>query len=120
MSQATLTLTVRPINIATSIIDIQGDLSANAENALMEAYAQASNATTLVIILNFTGLTYMNSSGIGLIVKLLIHSNRRHQKLLCYGLSEHYQHIFTLTRLSEVLKTYATENEALTAIKTLN
>lgn len=116
MSQAPITLTVRPINSATSIIDIQGDLSATAENALMEAYAQASHAATLVIILNFTGLTYMNSSGIGLLVKLLIHINRQHQKLLCYGLSDHYQHIFTLTRLSEVLKAYATEHEALAAM----
>jgi anti-anti-sigma regulatory factor len=34
----------------------------------MDAYAQACNGITHAIILNFSGLEYMNSSGIGLLV----------------------------------------------------
>jgi anti-sigma B factor antagonist len=116
MSQANITLTVRSISSTTSIIDIQGDVLATAANALMDAYVQASSATTLVIILNFTALAYMNSSGIGLLITLLMCAKRQHQCLLCYGLNEHYQHIFTLTRLSDVIKIYAIEDEALAAI----
>lgn len=116
MPHANITLTVRPVSVVTSIIDIQGDVSAAAEKALMEAYAQASSATTRVIILNFTALAYMNSSGIGLLVTLLVRINRQHQRLLCYGLNEHYQHIFKITRLSDVIKTYTNEEEALAAV----
>ena len=116
MSQANATFIVRPVSATASIIDIQGEISAATANALMAAYEQASGTTTLIILLNFTGLTYMNSSGIGLLVTLLMHMKRKHQKLLCYGLSDHYQHIFVLTRLNEVIKTYVTEDEALTAI----
>ena len=81
----------------------------------MEAYAEASTSTTRVIVLNFNELEYMNSSGIGLIVTLLIRVNRQKQRLLAFGLSDHYRHIFEITRLSDAIKIYSTESEALAA-----
>ncbi|HLZ58586.1 MAG TPA: STAS domain-containing protein [Ktedonosporobacter sp.] len=115
MPQENMKMFVRQVDPKVSIIDIQGDLSAAAENALMDAYSQASTKTTHVIILNCTGLAYMNSSGIGLLVTLLVRMNRQKQHLFCYGLSEHYQHIFTLTRLNDVIKVYNSESEAVAA-----
>jgi len=115
MPQANVVMNVRRVNAATSIIDIQGEVSAFAENVLMQAYAEASTPTTRTIILNFKGLEYMNSSGIGLIVTLLIRVNRQKQRLLALGLSEHYRHIFEITRLSDAIKIYTTEDEALAA-----
>jgi anti-sigma B factor antagonist len=81
----------------------------------MQAYTEASTPTTRTIILNFSGLEYMNSSGIGLLVTLLIRVNRQKQHLLSYGLSEHYRHIFEITRLSEAIGIYDTEDQALAA-----
>ncbi len=115
MPQANVVMNVRRINTTTSIIDIQGEVSAFAENVLMQAYTEASTPTTRTIILNFSGLEYMNSSGIGLLVTLLIRVNRQKQRLLSYGLSEHYQHIFEITRLSDAIKIYDREDQALAA-----
>jgi anti-sigma B factor antagonist len=115
MPQANVVMNVRRINDAASIIDIQGEVSAFAEKVLMEAYTEASTPTTRAIILNFSGLEYMNSSGIGLIVTLLIRVNRQKQRLLAFGLSEHYRHIFEITRLSDAIRIYVTEDEALAA-----
>lgn len=115
MPQANVVMNVRRVNATTSIIDIQGEVSAFVERVLMEAYAEASTPTTRTIILNFSGMEYMNSSGIGLIVTLLIRINRQKQRLLAFGLSEHYRHIFEITRLSDAIKIYATEDEALAA-----
>ena len=75
MPQASVAMNTRRVNATTSIIDIQGDVSAFAEQVLMSAYNEASTPTTRTIILNFSGLEYMNSSGIGLIVTLLIRVN---------------------------------------------
>jgi anti-sigma B factor antagonist len=58
----------------------------------------------------------MNSSGIGLLVTMLIRVQRQKQKLLAYGLSEHYQQIFELTRLNEAIGIYGSEAEALAAL----
>lgn len=115
MQLANVSMNVRQTSATTSIIDIQGDLSATAESILTDAYTQASTPTTRVILLNFAGLAYMNSSGIGLLVTLLIRMNRQQQQLFCYALNEHYQHIFELTRLSDVIKLYDTEEAALAA-----
>ena len=79
----------------------------------MDAYALASGQGARNIILNFRDLDYMNSSGIGLLVTLLIRANRQGQRLLAYGLSDHYRHVFELTRLDEAIPIYPSETEAL-------
>ncbi|MBI3764711.1 MAG: STAS domain-containing protein [Chloroflexi bacterium] len=109
-------MSVRKANDAASVVDIHGEVTAAAENALMDAYTQASTAGARAIILNFGGLEYMNSSGIGLLVTLLIRVNRQKQRLLACGLSEHYRQIFELTRLNEAIGIYGTEAEALAAV----
>ena len=113
MPQANVVMNVRKINNSVSIIDIEGEVSAFAEDVLMEAYSEASSPTTRTIILNFNGLEYMNSSGIGLLVTLLIRANRQKQRMLAFGLSDHYKHIFELTRLNEAIGIYDTEVDVL-------
>lgn len=115
MPQANIVMNVRKVSPTASIIDVQGEVSAFAENVLMQAYSEASTPTTRFIIMNFSGLEYMNSSGIGLLVTLLIRINRQKQRMLSYGLSEHYRRIFELTRLSDAIKIYDTEEQALAA-----
>jgi anti-sigma B factor antagonist len=116
MTKANVTMNVRKIDDRTSAIDIQGEINAYAENILMDAYTQATSADAKNIILNFSGLDYMNSSGIGLLVTLLIRANRQKQRLLAAGLSEHYRQIFELTRLNEAITIFPTEEAALAAV----
>lgn len=117
MTQANISTSVRKPNPNFSIIDIQGEVTGFAEDNLMDAFYQASNGkTTRTILLNFTELEYMNSSGIGLLVTLLIRSQRQKQNLIAYGLSKHYQEIFRLTRLNEAIGIYPDEPGALAAV----
>jgi anti-sigma B factor antagonist len=99
------------------IIDIVGELTAFAEDALMEAYNEGCGAGVRSIILNFERLAFMSSSGIGLLVTLLIRAQRQEQRLLACGLNEHYRHIFELTRLNEAIAIYADEAQALAATR---
>ena len=117
MSQAEVTMDVRRVDDAVSVVDVRGSVTAASEPALMEAYARASTDTTRAIALNFAELEYMNSGGIGLLVTLLIRANRQRQKLLAFGLNEHYRHIFELTRLSEAIALYDDEATALRAVR---
>src|SRR3954447_16079930 len=119
MPQANVTMNVRKANSAASIIDIQGEVTAFAEKVLNEAYNQASAGGVRAVLLNFSALEYMNSSGIGLLVTTLIRANRQGQKLMAFGLGEHYQHIFELTRLNEAIGVYGSESEALAAVRAL-
>jgi anti-sigma B factor antagonist len=115
MPQANVKMTVRKESDATSVIDIQGDVTGFAENVLMDAYTQATTGGAKSILLNFSELDYMNSSGIGLLVTVLIRAQRQGQRLLACGLTEHYRQIFELTRLDDAIGIYRTEQEALAA-----
>lgn len=115
MPQANIVMNVRRPTATASIIDIQGDVTGFAENVLMDAYTEANTPPTRFVILNFSGLEYMNSSGIGLLVTLLIRINRQKQRMLAFGLSEHYRHIFELTRLNDAIGIFEDEASALRA-----
>jgi anti-anti-sigma factor len=116
MQEPQVTFTVRPIDASTSIIGVRGDLNILAEDTLMDAYAQASGPNTHTIILDLTALEYMNSGGIGLLAMLLIRMQPQNQRLLAFGLNEHYRHIFALSRLDEAITLYDSEAEALAGI----
>lgn len=115
MTQGTLSMDVRRIDDAVAVLDINGEITAFSEEQLMGAYAEGGADGTKAVILNFTGLEYMNSGGIGLLVTVLVRANRAKQKLLVYGLTEHYQQIFELTRLDEAIGIYETEADAVAA-----
>jgi anti-sigma B factor antagonist len=113
MTQPNLQTRVRSAGDHTCVLDIHGEINAAAEPILMDAYHQACAGSARTILLNFTGLEYMNSSGIGLLVTLLIRARRQNQRLLAYGLNEHYRQIFELTRLNEAIAIFDDEAQAL-------
>ena len=112
MTDATAVFGVRR-NGNASLVDISGDVTSGSEDVLMKAYDEAGDVKA--IVLNFSDLSYMNSGGIGLLVTLLVRANRRSQRLLAYGLSDHYAQIFELTRLDEAVGIHDTESDALAA-----
>lgn len=114
MSKANITTNVRRNN-GVSVIDISGEVNAYAEDALAAAYAEASQSGVKAVLLNFSGLEYMNSSGIGLLVTLLIRAQRNKQRLMACGLNDHYKQIFALTRLNEAIGIYDSEAAAVAA-----
>ncbi len=117
MPQAQVKMNVRKASETAAVIDVEGELTGFAEGVLMDAYEQATDGGGVrAIVLNFEGLEYMNSSGIGLLVTLLIRVNREKQKLLTYGLSEHYRSIFQITRLDDAIEIHDTEEGALAAV----
>lgn len=114
MNSPALAMDVRKVRDDVSVIDVKGDVTAASEDALTEAFEDASPKGVKRIVFNFEGLDYMNSSGIGLIVTLLVRANRSGQKISAFGLTEHYRQIFELTRLDDAISIHGTESEALT------
>lgn len=98
------------------IIDLRGEINSTVEAVLNKAYEQAEAAQPGSIILNFTDVDYINSTGIALIVGLLARARKTKRALAVFGLSEHYQDIFTITRLSDFMQIYADESSVVTSI----
>ena len=116
MGVPAITMDVRRVGEKTAVVDIKGEVTAACEPVLMSAYEAAGGGTTSRLVLNFAGLEYMNSGGIGMLVTLLVRANRQQQRLAAYGLTDHYRQIFELTRLDEAITIHEDERRALAAV----
>ena len=112
MSQTTILVRTRHIGAKIGIIDMQGDISALAEDPLMASLAQVKIPAIHAIILNFTNVTYIDKSGMRLIIAIIIHLSYSNIKIVLYGLNEHYRHNFRLMHRDDVTNICESEEEA--------
>lgn len=98
-----------------SIIDLGGDIDRSAGVDLAAAYDDATSPGngTDPVVLNFSQVDYINSTGIAVIVTLLAKARAEGRPLRAYGLSPHYEEIFQITRLSDFMSIHHNEPEAL-------
>jgi anti-sigma B factor antagonist len=116
MPTANLTLTVREAKPRVRVIDISGEITSFSEKEITEAHEEAAAGGVDAVVLNFDGLEYMNSGGIGLLVTTLIRAQRSGHRLMAFGLTDHYRQIFSLTRLDEAIEIFDDEPAALGAV----
>lgn len=95
----------------STVIDMAGDIDRNAKDELEAAYRQA--AAQGPVLLNFTDVDYINSTGIAVIVGLLARARTEGRVLRACGLSAHYTEIFQITRLADFMNIYDDELAAL-------
>lgn len=105
-----------PTKPGIAVIDLRGEIDGSADQALDNAYSEAERQNTEAILLNFTGVDYINSTGIALIVRLLAQARKSRRRLLTCGLSDHYVEIFKITRLSDFMSVYPDEASALAEV----
>jgi anti-anti-sigma factor len=96
-----------------ALIDLHGEINGQAAAAMSAAYAEAEQGNPEVVLLNFSGVDYINSTGIALIVGMLAKARAARRRMVVYGLSEHYVEIFQITRLSDFMSVFADETSAL-------
>ena len=100
-------------NSGLAIIDLSGEINAFADQKLASAYSEAEQTGTANIVLNFSQVSYINSTGIALIVGLLANARKTNRKLVVFGLSDHYLEIFNITRLADFMNIYSDEASVL-------
>lgn len=96
------------------VIDFAGDIDRDAGSDLDSAYTAAAEHDG-ALVLNFGDVSYINSTGIALIVGVLARARSSGREVSAYGLSEHYRQIFEITRLSDFMDIYDEEGAAAAA-----
>lgn len=109
------TATVR-LESGVAIIDLVGEINGFAEEAIHDAYVEAESHNPETIMLNFGQVSYINSTGIALVVGMLAQARMSHIPLVTFGLSDHYVEIFNITRLSDFMTIVPDEASALAAV----
>ena len=98
-----------------AFLRITGDVTSASEADLTGGFGAALDDGAKAIVLDFAGMEYMNSGGIGLLVTLLVRAQRAGAKLMAIGLSDHYRQILSLTRLDEAIEILPDEAAAVAA-----
>ena len=92
-------------------IDIQGDLTASAVKDMDAAYQKACEYNPSNILLKFGGRNHINSTGIAIVINLLIDSQERGCRIFVSGLSKHYRKIFEMSGLTKYTTIIESESE---------
>jgi anti-sigma B factor antagonist len=100
------------------VLELHGEVEGAAEDALNGAYEEAIAQQATSVLLNFDNVSYINSTGIALIVGLLAEARSSGRTILACGLSDHYKEIFEITRIADFVKIFADEQTALTSAGT--
>jgi len=103
MDERRLSVEVRVSTTGEARLEMRGDVDIAADETLATAYATAASGGATSVVLDFSRVNYINSTGIALIVRLLAEARRDHRTVVALGLSDHYREIFRITRLSDYL-----------------
>jgi anti-anti-sigma factor len=95
-----------------AVLALHGDVNASAEAALQSAYGEATSGDPRAVMLDFSEVEYINSTGIALIVGLLAQARARDVEVRATGLSDHYREIFEITRLADFMTIEEGDNDA--------
>ncbi len=101
---------------ALAVLDLGGDITSQAQPDLTAAYDEATTIDPAAVLLNFSAVDYINSTGIALLVGILARARRERRRVMACGLTPHYVEIFQVTRLADFMDLYDDEDDAIRAL----
>ena len=96
-----------------AIIDVSGDIDLNRSLDFQRSLLDVLEDRPHRIVVNLSGVPYMDSSGVASLVKLLSRTRRVGTQLCLVGLTQRVQNLFEITRLDVVFTIYPSEREAM-------
>lgn len=115
--QATTKVTQRTATSSSgspvSVLAFAGDISSTSKPAILTAYHDLDGASAKVL-LDFTSVDYINSSGIAIIIQMLLEANKTGGRTIAiFGLSPHFQKVFTMVGINKYAALHPDEISAL-------
>lgn len=115
MAAAPFSARVRVDGTAPTIA-LSGEVDRDAEAQLSTAWEEVSALPPGRVLLDFHDVTYINSTGIAVVVGLLARARADGRQLGVFGLTDHYRHVFEITRLIDFMEIYPDGDAARAAV----
>ena len=96
-----------------AIIDLKGEVTSFADETINSLVNTAVSEGIQKIVFNFTEITYINSSGIAILIGVVTSPANKDVTFRVYGLTSHFKKIFRMIGLTQYVKVLTTEEEAL-------
>ena len=94
-----------------TVLRFEGDITSTSKAAVLGTY-QGLPAGTKRILLDFSGVDYLNSSGIALVIQLMIAAGKSGQTIRSFGLKPHFQKVFTMVGITKYTTLHPDEQTA--------
>ena len=104
--------TIRQVG-QVSVVEVTGKLTSLESGALNNSIAQLLKEGRKQILLNLKGLTYLDSSGIGELVRTYLSVIKRDGEMKVVGLTDKAEEILKITKLYQVFQEFQDERTAL-------
>src|ERR1700749_3966546 len=101
---------------AVAALRFEGDIASTSKDAVLGSYQSLPKETVKLVLLDFSKVDYINSSGIALIIQMLIEASNSGQKVYAFGLSPHFTKVFTMVGITKYAGLFPGQTEALAAL----
>lgn len=99
-----------------TILAFSGDIASTSKEAILDAY-HGLPASTVKVLLDFSGVDYINSSGIAIIIQMLLEASKTAGRSIgIFGLTPHFNKVFTMVGVAKYATISSDEATALAAI----
>ena len=105
-----------PAGHPVTVLRYEGDIASTSKDAVLGTYQSLSKQTAKLVLLDFTKVDYINSSGIALVIQMLIEASNSGQKVFAFGLSPHFTKVFTMVGITKYAGLFGTEAAAMAAL----
>lgn len=95
------------------ILELAGDVTSQAEADITDGIRKLEQEGVKKFLFKFNEATYINSSGLAIIISLVSEGKKKKQTFAASGMSKHFQKVFDVIGLTDYVHVYATENDAL-------
>jgi anti-anti-sigma factor len=93
-----------------SVLRFNGDISSTSRDTVLGAYGKV--ARDRPVLLDFSRVDYINSSGIALVIQMMMEANKSGQAICAFGLTPHFQKVFTMVGITKYAKLCPDEGSA--------
>ncbi len=89
-----------------------GDISSASRDAVVGTYTALHKAADQPILLDFAGVDYLNSSGIALVIEVLMEAKKVGHLVAICGLTPHFTKVFTMVGITRYATLYPNQAAA--------
>ncbi len=100
----------------TIVVSIKGDVDLYSSPSVRKAIIALTEKKTPVIMVDLSGVSYMDSSGVATLVEGLQQTGKYKGRFKLFGLGMAVREVFELSRLDKVFETYPNEEAAFSSL----
>ena len=105
---------VAPDGRPVTILRFTGDISSGSRDTVIGTYEGVGKSRAVLI--DFSKVEYINSSGIALVIQMLMEANKADQTIAAFGLTPHFQKVFTMVGITKYAALHRDEASAIASL----